>query len=720
LTVADAIKHPTAGVIVLAEVTAPWWLRNWVEDVPGVTYRATLPDNVDVSSVLWNGAAMTQWTGGADLEDPASANQYIWNGSDLILHGPASASPFGNVIQAFSTFYFAKGDKLLDNRYWAGRLLNAPNLSSRIEAEFGGVGQIGGGVLVLNNSDKFFDPLSVLQWNAGRVTLKLGIDLPKQPMAWADFQTVATWLIEEWNRDNNEFTLRLIEPKAKLKTKIPFTFYSRTTYPNMEETGVGKAIPIAYGKCLGVKPVCIDIGLKKFKVAGHAIKQFDGVRVKKPAESFRDIVPAAGEWLLYSGSTYRLYLPGEEGKNVKFGSTDLTERKSIEAVIANAGSWTADENFVYVRPSGGETITSGTYTVRARKEVSSFQTVNFASVDPTNAEFTLGADYQFGADVSVDFTGKTSSGEAILNAASMVEDLLAIAGETNLNSSSFTEAKSRLKVGTDERAAEVCVRTPTVYLNEPRDLVDILSEINRLVGSYLYSDETGQYYFGVFEPERSEALTTLDDIDICDFREITETRGIVSKVSAQFAARKQDAFVQLAGAENEALERVNGQGTAMNVDEELAFQEEGDAKYWAERKLITNGLGIRKYAVSTKWQGLLWKPGRQLRLQYEARGVDEVVEIFEVRINYQANQVDLVLGNLRGFADTPGFWVDDADVLPTRFSTLSGYGAGSLAWNSSWDPEIKTWARQNVGYWTDENGLANSSDPDSFIPSAWV
>jgi hypothetical protein len=69
----------------------------------------------------------------------------------------------------------------------------------------------------------------------------------------------------------------------------------------------------------------------------------------------------------------------------------------------------------------------------------------------------------------------------------------------------------------------------------------------------------------------------------------------------------------------------------------------------------------------------------------------------------------------------PGFWVDDAPVLPSRFSGLAGYGTGDAGnWNKDWDPEIKAWARQNMGFWCDENGYADPTDPDSRLPSTWV
>lgn len=716
MTVSDAIKHPDATPNLLAVITAGFWARNWIDGAfAGTTYKVAT--DLNITSVEWNGTALAL----RDIADlDVNPGSYSISGGYLHVHGPATASPHANTVQAFATFYFATGDKTLNDQFYDGRLLSAPNLSSRIEEEFGGVGQTGGGNLILSNSDSYFDDKTALQWNAGTVTLELGVDTPQQPATWAQYQTVATWLIEDWARTNSEFSLKLKEPKAKLAAKIPLTTYSRSDYPNIEEKWVGKAIPIAYGKCLGIEPQCIDIGAKKFKVAGHAVKSFDGVRVRVPTESFRDITTAAADWMLYSSDTYRYYLIGEEGTNVNFGSSGLTRRNSIASVVANNGSWAAHENYVYVNPDPGETISSGVYTITAKKSVSAFVTANFATTNVTLGEFTLGDSYQVGTGVSVDFTGKASSGVAILNAAEIVEDLLTTVGETNLNTSAFATAEARLKIGIDEGGTSVSVRNPTLYLNEPRALVDILSDINKHVGSYIYSDETGQYYYGVFQPERSENLSKLDDYDILAFKELVETRSIVSKVSVSYAERVQDGFSQLLTVENSALQTVNNQPTAATIEQELAFESEADARYWAQRKLITNGLGVRKYEITTKWQGLLFKPGQQLHVTYAARNLDAVLEILEVRIDYKSKDVSLVLGNLRGFGDTPGFWVADADTLPTRFSNLTGYGSGSLAWNASWHADIKDWARKNVGYWTDANGFANSSDPESFIPSAWV
>jgi hypothetical protein len=97
-----------------------------------------------------------------------------------------------------------------------------------------------------------------------------------------------------------------------------------------------------------------------------------------------------------------------------------------------------------------------------------------------------------------------------------------------------------------------------------------------------------------------------------------------------------------------------------------------------------------------------------------------VLEVLEVGINLSTATASLTCGNLRNWGADAGFWVDTL-ALPTRFAAETGYstGATSLDWNILWSDTIKAWAKQNVGYWTDANGFADSADPDSFIPSTW-
>lgn len=722
MTVSQAIQKPTASVVILAEVIAGLWCRAWVIDGT-LTNSYKISVSNDVVAVRWNGddSTLTERSSAANVNSNAAS--WYWDRSTQLLwiRPPGGQSIFSSVVQAMVQFWFSHPvPKIFDGRYYEPRLLGAPSISTRIEAVFGEVGQVGGGTMAFADVDGFFNSLMGYQWNAGSVVLKVGVDLPSGAMAFGDYETLATWSIEDWTRDDEKFEPTLVEPKARNKTKLPIDRFTLEDYPAIAQENVGKAIPIRYGKHYGVAPILLDGATKTFKVAGHAIRQFTRVAISRSVEEPRSITTAADEWELHSSDTYKYYLPGWAVKNVTSDGDSLAEKTSVDDVIATNGSWYSEGDYVYVNPQNTETIESETYAIRCVKTSEVFQEISFASTDEANAEFTLGDDFTDGAQLAVDFEGKTDAdGNMMANPVDIIEDLLATVGETNLNAASFTEAAARLNIGTDQYGGTVTVRKPSVNLEEPTEVYDVIGEILAVIGGYLYSDANGQFTIGIMLPEPGEDLPLIQDVDLLEFEEEQRGSGIITKLVTRYAENDQENEAQVHEETRTDLQRVSNQPEPSVEDSTVTLYEEADVRYQAQRKLILEGQPIRKYQISVPWNSLTRRPGEQVHLQTTQRGVDEILEIIEVRIDIGSKRVRLTLGNLRGFEDSPGFWVADADVLPSRFATLAGYGSGSLVWNSSWDPEIKKWARQNVGYWTDENGFADPTDPESFIPSAW-
>lgn len=718
MTVAQALQKPTATVIILAEITCGVWCRAWVVDGTYTnTYKVTLGQEVE--SVMWNGDTDLTERASLALVD-ANAGSWLWDGATLWVR-PVSGSIFDAVVQAFVQFWFCHPKiKILGNQPYDPRLLTAPNLSQRIEAVFGDVGQRGGGNMVLANADGYFNAMQSYQWNAGTVTLRIGVDTPAGEMSSGSYETLATWKIEDWSRNETDFTLKLAEPKGKIGTKLPLDLFNRDDFPAIEKEEVGKPVALAYGILYGRKPIVIDAANKTLKVAAAGwCRQFLRVRIKKSREEPLSTTTAAADWVLHSSDTYKYHLPGEEVRNVTSDGDSLTKQNSIADVISTNGSWYAESDYVFVNPQGGETISSETYIIASVKTADSFETANFASTDAANGEFTLGDDWIPGTEVSVDFEGKPhSNGELMANAVDIVEDILATVGETNLNAASFTEARARLKIGTDINGREFHVRKPAVYLEEAREATEIVGDILAVVGGFYYTDNLGQITVGIMEPEPGENLPRIG-LEILDFEERNETRNLITKIVGRFARRDQDNYEQIHEEEREDLQIVSGQAEPNTRENELGFWEEADAEYFAQRALILEGQPLKTYTLTTPWTQFQRHPGDQVWVISERYDLDQVLEVLEVRIDLGAKRTTLTVGNLRGFEDAVGFWVADADVLPARFAPLAGYGAGSLVWNASWHPEIKLWARQNVGYWTDANGFADPADPQSFIPSCW-
>lgn len=628
----DAIEKPNLSCVVLVEIIAGKWVRNWVANAT-YSHVGEVSISQTVTSVKSNGVALTQLSTLAAVQ--AANDSWAWVSGKLYVNkGGAFANLFSVTLVPFVTFYFANKPKTFSSQHYEPRLLSAPNVSLRIEEVFGGVGQIGGGSLSLANNDRFFDSLTDWQWHNGSVVLKLGVDTLNETMALADYQTLATWLIQDWRKADDRFTLTLKEIKSRIQQQLPLNVFTTAAFPSLPQGTIGKPIPLAYGKIIGATPFLVDPGAKQFKLADHAIFSFDNVKI------LRD------------------------------------------------GGWAQS---------------------------------SFASTNPATAEFTLGADWTGDEPVSVDFSGKKNSDNSLMaNPADIVKDLFALVGETDLNTSSFTTSKNRLQAGTDEDAKAVTLRSPSLHIAESKDLFDIIGQINKEVGSYTFVDAAGNYYYGVFEPKRGEALKAFSDLDILDFSEDTSHRDILSKLISYYAKCKAENFSQVQIDELTDNQHAAGLKSPKRREPELSFLAQSDAQYFNQRSLITEGRGLRIWSLSLNWRGWLLLPGDQIRLTYTRHALDALAEILEVTYDLTAPIVRLRLGNLRAFSDTPGFWVADSDLLPTRFASLAGYGTGSLLWNKNWAAEIKTWARQNVGYWTDANGLADPTDPDSFIPSCWV
>ena len=638
MSVATDILKPAVSLVFLVELTAGFWARAWVlSSGKTVTYEvSTLLDSfcteqpLEFTEVKCNGTPLTSRASSALVE--ANPGSYYHTGSVLYVSAP-TGTPFAKTVIATCKFYFASKPKIFNDIFYDPRVKSVPALSLRIEEEFAGVGQVGGGNLVLLNGDKLFDARDEFLWDYGRATIKFGTDTPQTTMAYADYQTIGTWLVEYWTTGYGDFTLKLKELKSRLLKMVPVDFYTRANYAQADDGIFGKVIPRAYGTIFGAKPALINTSTNRFKVAGHAIWDLSSVRIKI------------------------------------------------------GGVWTSS---------------------------------TFASTDLSLAEFTLGSDWESGREVAVDFIGRTNAdGSQMVNAADIVTDLLAVIGETDLNTSAFTAAEARLDVGLTNDGLRNTLRRVSLYLDSQKNVLAVLGEINSLIGSYLFCNASGQWTYGVFEPTRGEALTVFDEIDFTTFEPLTDISEVPSEIVGKYAERRADGWSEVESLEATENQYLHGQPSAVPLAKTLAFIKRADVLYWLQRELLMARSGLKTYRMTLCWQAMLKLPGDQVRVTDSRTGFDEVLEILHFSSDLLEGRVTLLLGNLRAFARTTGFWVADADVLPNRFAGETGYGAGSVVWNASWSTTIKNWAKQNVGYWTDANGFASTSDPDSFIASTW-
>src|SRR4030042_618272 len=479
----------------------------------GDSYGVALPP---ISGSLWyadetrrvvevkhNGTALTERASSADVQ---TLGGWHWDREQIYeaLSDNADPRSLTDTVVLTLQFEFATEQKTLDGRWWDARLLGVPDLSLRIEQDFSGASQVGGGAFKFGNADGFFNSLADWGWEAGETRVKLGFDTADVEMVYADYEDAGAWVNVKIFLSNTEFTLSAKEIKSKLETKIPFTFYNRPIYPTVPEGEIGRGVQIAYGQIYGAAPVCISVDYKKFKLAGHPIYSINEVRQK---------------------------------------TADL------------------------------------------------WQTVAVEEIDLTAATFTVpGWDGE--SSISVDFKGKTDAeGDCISHAAEMVEDLLDMVGG-ELSAGSFATSRNALIVATTLSGGEICSRVPSIYLDEAVEIREVIETINKLVGSYLFVDFSGDFRYVVFRPKPGEDLPAFtSDFDFLDpdYSEETDDKQEISSVKATYSVRLCEEWNQNIFETKAANQYSKAEGAPITKAAEFALSSSSDATCAAQRVLRDGG-----------------------------------------------------------------------------------------------------------------------------------
>lgn len=688
-TLSGRLDFPNLSVCFLFEVTAGERLLFWTAAGGGLSntyYAPTVAGpSRTVEAVKENGASLTERASAALVD--ANAGSWWWDRANarIYVHPTGSVSPYSKTLQGVLQFHFTdRVGRIYNGVYYDPRVKSLPSISMRIEEQFGGTGQIGGGKLEFNNEDGFFDRLSMLDWNAGSVSVKMGADDPLSTLlestpqgvytesafdgavtdtgldgalapvpgasipyhpecSYIDFDSAGVWRVTSWERKDSGFALKLEERKGILKRKIPVAHWTREDWPLMDEVDVGKPKQIAYGYVYDVRPVCVDVTALRFRVAGHAVHDIATVRVYD----------------------------------------------------ANTETW-------IIKP--------------------------LASKTAADAEFTLTAgDWTTGQEIAVDLIGKQNvDGTIMENPSDVVADLIfSQAGEdvAYQHAASFTDSAAVYHLGLDRFGKPRIHQAVALYVSTETEVLSLVERVCEAAGAYLFNDLDGAYRFVAFDPMRradamSFACTASDeDREIQLFTEITESLNVFSSVKVEYSPREQEGFTP-----SEIISRPQGQyhqgasSAVLDVLEDLSVSLKSDARYIAERFLRMEGEPHRTYKARVNWRGWKLLPGDFIHLSLSRGGVDAVLEILEVKRSLMNRAwVDLVLGDLHGLRDEPGWWAAAAEVFPTSL------GAGSAAvWDDTWADGLKAFARQNVGYLADDNGLADPTDPDSLNSAVWT
>jgi hypothetical protein len=336
--------------------------------------------------------------------------------------------------------------------------------------------------------------------------------------------------------------------------------------------------------------------------------------------------------------------------------------------------------------------------------------VAFAGVDEANGIFRLSTDdWQDGLDVSVDFSGWVDDdGRLLTNSADVVKALLEVFGETNIDETSFAEAHDVLDIGSYslEPQRRVTRRDVSFYLDSETELLEVMKRVNIVVGSYLTTDETGKYRYTVFRPQRGAGLDVISDDHILEdsFKVYLNGTQGVSEVAAKFGARPQEDIEEIVTVSRPLNQYMKNRPEAMVITLDLDTVDREDARRVCQRYLTLAQSEKVRYKLKLKWLGFLLRVGDQIRLTYARHGLDQVLEVLEWKPSIgEKSLVVLTLGNLHGYDDIAGFWVNADPSLV-------------------WDGTERKYKRQNAGHWHNADWFATNTPTarEDHKTSIWI
>jgi hypothetical protein len=276
-------------------------------------------------------------------------------------------------------------------------------------------------------------------------------------------------------------------------------------------------------------------------------------------------------------------------------------------------------------------------------------------------------------------------------------------------------SRTKWIVGYTKEGQEVHRPAISLFLDSAEELLDTIEHVSAFANALVYIDRQGRYTCRYWEPKVGQGVFNLDASDILDVTQVGDWKDPITKVIAKYRERRDNSTFQVVEVESDEHEYRLGLTTESVLEEELPMTLKVDATQWAGRTLAMRARPIRTLDVECSQRAMLLQPGDAVSIDYPRRGIDGKFEVIETSIHPGSHEVSLTVSDWRGFGNRPGFWVIDSPVFP---ATLGG-GAAS-PWDNTWTDAQKAWAKQNVGYWMDDDEFMDSNDLGSYKASVWV
>jgi len=238
-----------------------------------------------VGSCFASGEEYAKKTNLADCISTEKSWYYDTANRIFYVHADDGKEPqiFGIVIGI--TMGLSNQAKYYNDLYYEPRINGIMSIDKSKDSLYFGMISFDGGSIQCSNEDGFFDGITSYVLFGQPVRILFGGD----DLAYSDFSKVFTGYIEDLNLSYDEMNISIIDDRKKFSKQLPVNKFDKTTYPNLSDDDIGKAVPLGYGEIYHAPVTCINKAqsgtpswtFKVCDVANHAngIQSIDKVYV---------------------------------------------------------------------------------------------------------------------------------------------------------------------------------------------------------------------------------------------------------------------------------------------------------------------------------------------------------------------------------------------------------------------------------------------------------
>ncbi len=323
--------------------------------------------------------------------------------------------------------------------------------------------------------------------------------------------------------------------------------------------------------------------------------------------------------------------------------------------------------------------------------------------------------YEPGNAVTADFEGMASGGSLISNGLDIITDILDHYIDKPFNASIYDT--------TEWASAQAVARNCAQWIASKKSIVDVIEDLSVAnFGNFIVLPD-GKYTFRTIDFDRATAGSIIKEQQLTMPGVVFDSSQFLSSVIVNYDKdQKENDFIEYPDTTREATVFTT-YGTRREKEFDTVITNATDAASFGTAVMDLSEEIPTVFRTTTKTQFVDLVLMDNIALQVDRVGSTwygtRKVEVIGITYNMDEFRVDLTCRDIEGLEPGTvttfmGDWTIDAPV----FSTALGSGSADT-WDRNWTAAQKVYALQNFGYWTDDDGYIDSSDPDSYQVSNW-